>query len=66
MVECGRRPRFAREAVEHVAHRRKAVGQELERDLTAELQVGGAIHDAHPTAPELLDDLVVRDAVADH
>src|SRR5215472_12716265 len=41
-------------------------GQELERDQAAELQVLSFVHDAHAAAAQLLEDPVVRNAVADH
>ena len=66
MVERRRRPRLAREPIERAARLPDHVGQELERHLPPQLGVRGAIDDAHAAAAELLDDLVVRDAFADH
>ena len=50
---------------------RRRIGRELrrqkfDRDLTAEPRVLGAINDTHPALPDLVEDAVVRDGLADH
>ncbi len=42
------------------------VGQELQRDAPAELEVFGLVDDAHAAAAQLLEDPVVGDGLADH
>ena len=42
------------------------VGQELEGNKPAELQILGLVHHAHPAAAQLLHDAVVRNGLADH
>ena len=42
----------------------KRVGQDLDRDLTTEIRVGGAIHFAHAACAERTDNLVWADAGA--
>ena len=58
--------RLAREAVEGVGALADAVGKELEGDLSAELRVEGAIDDTHAALAEAVEDVVVRDALAEH
>jgi len=38
----------------------------LQRDVTVELPVGGAVHVAHAEGADLLDDPVVGEGLADH
>ena len=66
VIQRGSGSRLAREAIERSARERQDIGQELERDVAAKLRVGGAIDHAHPAASELFEDLIVRDAFADH
>jgi len=42
------------------------VGQELQGDVAAELEVFRLVHNTHPAAAELLHNAVVRDGLADH
>jgi hypothetical protein len=42
------------------------VGEEFQRDETAEFYVFGFIDNAHSSAAEFLDDAVVRNGLADH
>ena len=42
------------------------IGQELQSDEAAELDVLSLVDHTHPAAAELLDDAVVRDGLADH
>ena len=66
MVERGEEPAFALEPGESLGIRRESLGQELERDLAAELRVGGAVDLAHPTGPEGRGDPVLRERLSDH
>jgi hypothetical protein len=42
------------------------VGQKLESDEAAELDVFGLVDHTHAAAAEFLDDTIVRDGLADH
>ena len=65
MVERGGRLRLTLETLQRLpAHHR--VRQELQRDLPAEVQVLRLVHHPHPAAPQLGEDAVVRDRLADH
>src|SRR5215469_4340021 len=44
----------------------RVLGKELQRDLTAERQVLGAINSTHPTFAEFSENAIVRDCLADH
>ena len=66
MVERGGGPRLALEARLGIAVARPLGREKLERHGAPELQVLGAVDDAHAAGPELLDDLVVQDGAADH
>ncbi|MGA8308776.1 MAG: hypothetical protein WB755_02010 [Terriglobales bacterium] len=44
----------------------EVVGQELQGDVAAELEVFRFIDHTHPAAPKFLDDAVVRDGPANH
>ena len=58
MIQCGEGPRFTVEARETLSLRRKRVGQNSNRDVTAEIGVRGPVDLAHATDPDLIDDLV--------
>src|SRR5208283_283325 len=57
---------LAAKAFESLGIAGDGVGQEFERDKTAEFAVLGLVNDAHATAAELFDDLVAGDSLADH
>ena len=59
MVERRQDFRFALEARHPTAIGRELVGQDLERDVSIELVVAGAIDFSHPADPEQLENLVV-------
>ena len=61
MIERRRRPRLALEAVDGRLVARDALGQELQRDFAAELEVLGLVDDAHPAAAELGLNPIVAD-----
>ena len=42
------------------------LGQELQRDKAAEFGVLSLVHHTHPAAAKFLNDVVVRDGLADH
>ncbi len=50
---------FPLEAREPIRIVRKRVGQDLQRDITAELRIVGAVDFAHPSAANGPDDFVV-------
>ena len=66
VVERRGRARLALEALEGGRVGGELGGQELERDVPAELRVLGLVDDAHAAAAELRDDPVVGDGLADH
>jgi hypothetical protein len=66
MVELGSSARFADEAVERLAVVRHGVGDELQSDMAPKASVLGFVDDAHAAAPELSDDVVMGDSLADH
>ena len=66
MVEGGGGARFALEALERLAIARKLLGQKLQRHAAAQARVFGFVDHTHTAAPELLDDAIVRDGLADH
>ena len=59
MVEGGDGAGFALEAGEPIGIARQLGGQHLERDVAAELRIGGAIHLAHAACAELVENSVV-------
>ena len=65
MVESGGGLGFALEAAESLRVSGDLVGQELQGDEAAELNVLGLVDDTHAAAAEFLDDAVVRDGLAD-
>ena len=65
MVESGERLRLAPEALEPLRARGHLGRQHLERDVAAELRVGGAVHLAHPAGAERGGDAVVGEGPAD-
>jgi len=61
---CG--TRLALEALQRLAISRKLFGKELERNMSAELQVFGFVNYAHASATQFAQDLVMRDGAAEH
>src|SRR6202790_2156403 len=66
MVEGRGGTRLAAETCQDLRVLLQIVGQKLQRNETAQLQVLGFIHHTHPATAELLDDAIVRDGLADH
>ena len=66
MVQCGCGLGLALKTGECLRVTGDLLGQELEGDEAMQRRVLGLVDDAHPAAPELLDDAVVRDGLADH
>ena len=66
MVECGGCLCFALKTGECLRIFRNFIGQKLQSNKAAELDVLGFINHAHAAAAELLHDAVVRDGLADH
>ncbi len=65
VVEHGRRPSLALEALDHTAVTRRLVGQKLQRDFTAEPGVHGPVHNTHTATADSLQDSVMRDRLPD-
>ena len=66
MVQGGGGAGLTLEALERLRVLGYFVGQKLEGDKAAELDVLGFVDHTHPAAAELLDNAVVRDGLADH
>src|ERR1022692_3558514 len=66
MVQCGRGLRFSLEASQCLRVSGDLFRQELQGNKTMEDYVLSLIDHAHPATAQLLDDLVVRDSLADH
>src|SRR5215831_21061542 len=66
MIQCGSSLGLALKTGDRLRVMGYVLGQELERDQAAELQVLSFVHDAHAAAAQLLEDPVVRNGVADH
>ena len=66
MVQGGGSLGFTLEALQCLGVSGHFVGQELQRNETAEVGVLGLVDHTHAAAAELLDDAVVRDGLADH
>lgn len=56
--------RFAAKAQETVTVVRNGVGQDLQRDVAAEVRVSRPVHLAHAAGPQQADDLVDAEARA--
>jgi hypothetical protein len=66
VVQGGSGARFPAEAFDRFRVMCYVLGQKLQRDKATKLRVLRLIDHAHAPAPELLDDAVVRDGLADH
>ncbi len=66
MIERGRGPRFAPEALERLRILRQFVGQKLQGYAPAQAQVFSLVDHTHTTAAEFLQNAVVRDGLPDH
>jgi hypothetical protein len=66
MAQGRRRARLEHEPLECLLVVSHLLGQELQRYKTAKLGVFGLVDHTHPTAPELVDDFVMRDGLPDH
>src|SRR5262252_3763961 len=58
MIERGEHLRFATETSDPVAVERERVREDLQRDVTIELRIAGAVDLAHSTHADLSGDLV--------
>src|SRR5690349_14491384 len=59
VLECRRGARFAQKSFDQLAIEREREGEDLDCDLALELAFTRSIHDAHATAAELLEYLVL-------
>ena len=66
VLERGGGARLALQPLEGLRVARQLLGQELQRDASAELQVLGLVDDAHAAAAQLREHAVVRDGLSDH
>jgi hypothetical protein len=66
MVQRREQPRFTIEADAPIAIREERLREHLDRDVTSELQVAGAIHLTHAAGPEDRGDGVGADLRPDH
>ena len=64
MIERGHGHRLAAQTLARVRVSRQLAWQELDRDLTIEPRVAGAIDLAHAAGPDRRDDLVRAEAAA--
>ena len=60
VIERRSNPGFSLEAINRGAIGREFFGKELQRDFAAKARVDRAIDHSHASAPELIDDAVVR------
>jgi hypothetical protein len=63
---CLRGPRFALKPLQGLPVLGEFFRQELQGHAALELGVRGLVHDTHASAPELFEDMVVRNGLADH
>ena len=66
MIQCGSGACFDAEAFDRLSIAGEILGNELQRDRTAEARVVGTIHDAHAAGAELMSYPIMRDCFADH
>jgi hypothetical protein len=66
MIESRGCPGFAPEALEGLAVAGQRIGQEFQRDVAAEAQVFGFVHDTHAATAELFKDAVMCDGLPNH
>src|SRR6267143_1622908 len=66
MIQCRGGLGLTLEASEHLRVACDVFGKELQRDETMEASILGLVDDSHTAATELLDDVVMRDGLADH
>ena len=65
MVQRRSGSRLPPEALQGLRARQQIIRQELQRDVAFEAQVLRLVHHTHPASPELLQDVVVRNGLAD-
>jgi hypothetical protein len=66
VIESGSRASFHAEPLQRLLVPRKVLGEKLQRDMTAEVQILSLVDYAHATASEPAYDFVVRDSLSDH
>jgi hypothetical protein len=66
MVQCRSGFGFAPKTFQRLRIARQIVRQKLKRDEASQAGIFGPVDHTHPATPELLDDAVVRDGLADH
>lgn len=66
VIQGGRSPRLALEALERLTVGGKAFGKELEGDVPTQAKILRLVNDAHAAAAQLCYDPVMRDRSSDH
>ena len=66
MIQRRSRPRFPSKALKRLLVAGDVVGQEFECDEPSQLRVFGFVHHAHAAAPQLFDNVVMRNGLPDH
>src|SRR3984893_14565382 len=66
MVQLRGCPRLTLETLQRFGVADKIFRDELERNVASQLDVFGLVDDAHTTAPQLSQDAIVGDSLADH
>jgi hypothetical protein len=65
VVQCGGGFRLPLKTCKRLGVFGHILGQKLQRNKAIEFDVLGFVHNAHPAAPELFEDAVVRNGLAD-
>src|SRR3979411_2629109 len=66
MVQLRGCPRLTLETLQRFGVAHKVLGDELERNVASQLDVFGLVDYAHTTAPQLSQDAIVGDSLAEH
>ncbi len=64
MLQPGRRPRLAAEAIEHLGLLGQGRRQDFQSDDSVEVDIAGLVDRSHSPAGDVFEDLVFADAVA--
>ena len=66
MIQAGSRPGFAPEAFQRLRILRYVRWEKLEGDKAAKLRIFSLVHNAHASAPQLLEHAVMGDGLTNH